>query len=184
VRKETSNALVFTIVCVPEDGTLIKDAEISARVLAVRLTLEMAKVVRCINEESQNVEQLTGTIGNVLGNTISIAELSGQSKVARELRNLKSLFSQKTEVALALANVAASSNKPFESKHAPRGLIPKPLYDLLDPFVTLNHLWPQHEVYVNRATMIKITLHKEIRSPATGKNNLRFILMESPTKLD
>lgn len=115
VRKETGNALVFSIVCVPMDGTLIKDPETSARVLAVRLTLEMAKVVQWITEQSQNIDQIVSTTGNILGKAISIAEFGGQTKVARELSTLKSLYNQKAEVALAIANAVASSKNAAET---------------------------------------------------------------------
>ena len=115
VRKENGNALVFMVVCSPENGTLIKDNEVSARVLAVRLTLEMAKVVQWITKQSENVEQLVDTIGNVIDKAVSIAESTEQWKVARELRNLKFLFSQKAEVVLTLANIVTSSKKPAET---------------------------------------------------------------------
>lgn len=115
VRKENDNALMFTIVCVPTNGTLIKDPDISARVLAVRLTLEMAKVVQLIAEQSKNIEQVVGTVENVLRETISIAKFGGQTKVVGELSDLKSLFSQKAEVAFAIAEIVASSKEAAET---------------------------------------------------------------------
>ena len=114
VRKENGNALVFMVVCLPENGTLIKDNEVTARVLAVRLTLEMARLVQFIAKQTESADQLVSIIGNVVNNGVWVAELSGQWKVARELRNLGSSFSQKAEVALALANVVASNKRLAE----------------------------------------------------------------------
>ena len=115
VRKENDNNLMFTIVCTPADGTLIKNPEISARVLAIRLTLQMAKVVQMVTEQSQNVGQIVGTIGNILNTTASTAKFCGQTKVARELDALKYSFSQKADMAVAIANIVASSKEAAET---------------------------------------------------------------------
>ena len=115
VRKENDNALMFMVVCSPENGTLIEDKEVTARVLAVRLTLEMARLVQFVAKQAKNTEKLVSIIGNVIDSSVSVTELSEQWKVARELRNLGSSFSQKAEVAFTLANVVASSKRPAEN---------------------------------------------------------------------
>lgn len=121
VRKETDNTLVFMIVCLPENGTLIEDDEVTARVLAVRLALEMARLVQSIAKRTEKADQLVSIIGNVIDNSAWIAELNEQWKVARELRNLGTLFSQKAEVALTLGNVVASSKRQTEHLIRERG---------------------------------------------------------------
>jgi len=115
VREDTGNALVFTIVCLPTDGTVVKDPEISAQVLAVRLTFEMAKAVQWITEQSQNIDQVIVTIENILNTTASTAKFCGQTKAVRELDDLNYSFSQGAEVAVAAANIVASSREAAET---------------------------------------------------------------------
>lgn len=103
VRDNRTNILYFMLLVKPGDGTRIRDPDLQSRAFSLRLALQTAHVVKSINDGAKTAEDTTARIANLGTLAISVAEISGQRSIARDLRRFGTLIGEKTETALALA---------------------------------------------------------------------------------
>jgi len=103
VRDNRTNALNFMLLVKPGDGTPISDPDLQSRAYSLRLALQTAHVVKSISDGAKIAEDTTTRITNLGALAISVAEISGQRSLARDLRGFVASIGEKTEAALALA---------------------------------------------------------------------------------
>jgi len=108
VRQHLSNRLSFMVVSLPENGKIVVDKDTIARCYAVRLVIEVARIVITIGEAGKKAE-IVAELSKAIGNSLNLVGLS--EKVARELTSTKELLKMADSAAALVGMVSSMSEE-------------------------------------------------------------------------
>jgi len=114
LRDNRTRLLRFMMLVDPVDGRIIRDSEIQRKAFSVRFALQIACLVKSIDDNASRVEEVAANIVR-LGNTaIYTAEFVGLKEIAKDLKEFSASIAEKTQIALALAGTVKGSKQYAE----------------------------------------------------------------------
>jgi tetratricopeptide (TPR) repeat protein len=109
LRDSRTGLLKFMVLVSPSDGRLVLDPDLQSRGFSLRLALQVAHVVKSINDSAKGTEDKAHNIERLVTLAINLAEMTGQYNVARDLRELAASLRGSFQTASSLATADRSA---------------------------------------------------------------------------